>query len=46
LKGGEKKMKKGLVLVLAVAVVAIGGYMLMGEINHGFVMGLIPKPGT
>ena len=38
-------MKKGLVLMLAVAVVAVGGYMLMGEIQHGFVLGLIPKPG-
>jgi hypothetical protein len=39
-------MKKGLILVLAVAIVGVGGYMLMGEINHGFVMGLIPKPGS
>jgi hypothetical protein len=46
LKGGEKKMKKGIVLVLTVAVVAVGGYMLMGEMQHGFVMGLIPKPGS
>jgi hypothetical protein len=38
-------MKKGLVLTLAVAVAVVGGYLLMGEMHHGFVMGLIPKPG-
>jgi hypothetical protein len=39
-------MKKGLALTLALAVVVIAGYLVIGEMHQGFVMGLIPKPGN
>ena len=39
-------MKRGIMLVLAIAVVVVGSYLFMGEMHQGFVMGLIPKPGN
>lgn len=37
---------KGIALTLAVAVVVVAGFMLIGHMHQGFVMGLIPKPGS
>lgn len=39
-------MKKGIVLTLAFAIVMVAGFMLVGHMHQGFVMGLIPKPGS
>ena len=39
-------MKKGIVFTLALVAVLVAGYLVIGEMHQGFVMGLIPKPGT